>query len=140
MVEMPKGFVPDGATAVSEGRTFTGNRGLAIEEPLIFEIGSPETSGVDFEDPLILSFSPRGEGTPELSSVSEATPQPAPSPLGERAGVRGSFAAARQSTGFRINRAAVRRSAASRPCCASGRRRHVRWISIPAGLDQATPR
>ncbi len=32
--------------------TFTGNRGLAVEEPLIFEIGSPETSGVDFEEPL----------------------------------------------------------------------------------------
>ena len=42
--------------------TFTGNRGLAIEEPLIFEIGSPETSGVDFEDPLTPALSPRGEG------------------------------------------------------------------------------
>ena len=31
--------------------TFTGNRGLAVEEPLIFEIGSPETTGVDFEEP-----------------------------------------------------------------------------------------
>ena len=30
--------------------TTTGNRALAIEEPLIFEIGSPETSGVDFDD------------------------------------------------------------------------------------------
>jgi glycine dehydrogenase subunit 2 len=29
--------------------TFTGNRGLAIEEPLIFEIGRLETSGVDIE-------------------------------------------------------------------------------------------
>ena len=47
----------------TQPQTFTGNRALAIEEPLIFEIGSPETSGVDFEDPLILSFSPRGEGT-----------------------------------------------------------------------------
>jgi glycine dehydrogenase subunit 2 len=50
MVEMPKGFVPDTATDMSENRTFTGNRGLSIEEPLIFEIGSPETSGVDFEE------------------------------------------------------------------------------------------
>src|SRR5208282_934542 len=38
------------------------------------------------EDPLTLSLSPRGEGTPELSSSPEARPQPAPSPLGERAG------------------------------------------------------
>jgi glycine dehydrogenase subunit 2 len=30
--------------------TFTGNRGLAIEEPLLFEIGRPDVSGVDFED------------------------------------------------------------------------------------------
>jgi glycine dehydrogenase subunit 2 len=35
-------------------QTFTGNRGLAIEEPLIFEIGSAETSGVDFEHPQVL--------------------------------------------------------------------------------------
>jgi glycine dehydrogenase subunit 2 len=31
--------------------TFTGNRGLDIEEPLLFEIGRPETSGVDIEEP-----------------------------------------------------------------------------------------
>ena len=74
MVEMPKEFVPERVEAMDEPRTFTGNRALAIEEPLIFEIGSLETSGVDFEDPLILSFSPRGEGTPEL-----------PSPLMQRA-------------------------------------------------------
>ena len=29
--------------------TYTGNRGLMLEEPLIFEIGSGETTGVDFE-------------------------------------------------------------------------------------------
>ncbi len=48
MVEMPKEIVAE--TAMGEEATFTGNRGLAVEEPLIFEIGSPETSGVDFED------------------------------------------------------------------------------------------
>jgi glycine dehydrogenase subunit 2 len=54
MVEMPKDFVPDAAQMPDTSQTFTGNRGLAIEEPLIFEIGSPETSGVDFEDlPLV---------------------------------------------------------------------------------------
>ncbi|MDE3175186.1 MAG: aminomethyl-transferring glycine dehydrogenase subunit GcvPB [Pseudomonadota bacterium] len=30
-------------------RTFTGNRGLDIEEPLLFEIGRPTTTGVDFD-------------------------------------------------------------------------------------------
>jgi protein SCO1/2 len=42
------------------------------------------------KDPLTLSLSPRGEGTPEWSSSVDKRPQPAPSPLGERAGVRGS--------------------------------------------------
>jgi glycine dehydrogenase subunit 2 len=50
MVEMPKKFAPEGAPMAGERRTFTGNRGLSIEEPLIFEIGSLETSGVDFAD------------------------------------------------------------------------------------------
>jgi glycine dehydrogenase subunit 2 len=36
--------------------TFTGNRGLAIEEPLIFEIGRTDTTGVDLEEPA--SFAP----------------------------------------------------------------------------------
>jgi glycine dehydrogenase subunit 2 len=91
MVEMPKKIVAE--EAMDEQPTFTGNRGLAIEEPLIFEIGSPETSGVDFEDPLTLSLSPGGERTPEIPSSQEREPQPAPSPLGERVGVRGDSAA-----------------------------------------------
>jgi len=91
MVEMPKKIVAE--EAMDEQPTFTGNRGLAIEEPLIFEIGSPETSGVDFEDPLTLSLSPGGERTPEIPSSQEREPQPTPSPLGERVGVRGDSAA-----------------------------------------------
>jgi glycine dehydrogenase subunit 2 len=35
---------------MSEKRTFTGNRGLQLEEALIFEIGSFENCGVDLED------------------------------------------------------------------------------------------
>jgi glycine dehydrogenase subunit 2 len=31
-------------------RTFTGNRGLDLEEPLVFEIGRPEVTGVDIEE------------------------------------------------------------------------------------------
>ena len=93
MVEMPKEFVPERVEAMDEPQTFTGNRALAIEEPLIFEIGSTETSGVDFEDPLTLSLSPRGEGTPEigLSRQEERGPQACSlSPWGEGR-VRGDF-------------------------------------------------
>jgi glycine dehydrogenase subunit 2 len=50
MVEMPKAFAPDGGQRAGEAPTFTGNRALAIEEPLIFEIGTTETCGVDFEE------------------------------------------------------------------------------------------
>jgi len=38
---------PDAATGAAPLETFTGNRGLQIEEPLIFEVGRPETTGVD---------------------------------------------------------------------------------------------
>ena len=31
--------------------TFTGNRALMLEEPLLFEIGDAETTGVDFDLP-----------------------------------------------------------------------------------------
>src|SRR5271165_3964795 len=51
MVEMPKNFALDHAEPAADVHTFTGNRGLAVEEPLIFEIGSTDTSGVDFEEP-----------------------------------------------------------------------------------------
>ena len=42
----PEMTARDGAA----GQTFTGNRALMLEEPLIFEIGSTETTGVDFPD------------------------------------------------------------------------------------------
>lgn len=46
---------PSGAGAAGAGfeipDTFTGNRGLRIEEPLIFEISGPDRCGVDLEDP-----------------------------------------------------------------------------------------
>ena len=66
MGKMPINF-PAVRSDAATGQTFTGNRGLAIEEPLIFEIGSPETSGVDFEDPL----SPGGEGVFGVPSPSK---------------------------------------------------------------------
>ena len=35
----------------TESATFTGNRALMLEEPLIFEIGHIETTGVDLPEP-----------------------------------------------------------------------------------------
>jgi glycine dehydrogenase subunit 2 len=43
--------VPSGEMERTKPRTFTGNRGLAIDEPLIFEIGRSDTTGVDLEEP-----------------------------------------------------------------------------------------
>jgi glycine dehydrogenase subunit 2 len=44
---------PAGAVEVSTARdhTFTSNRGLMVEEGLIFEIGRPEVTGVDLDEP-----------------------------------------------------------------------------------------
>jgi glycine dehydrogenase subunit 2 len=36
----------------ADAGTFTGNRGLEMEEGLIFEIGRPENTGVDLDEPL----------------------------------------------------------------------------------------
>lgn len=46
-----------GEAAALEVETFTSNRGLAIEEGLIFEIGRPEVTGVDLDEPA--PFTPR---------------------------------------------------------------------------------
>jgi glycine dehydrogenase subunit 2 len=48
MNEMRK---PPMETAAPLAPTFSGDRALSIEEPLLFEIGSPDKSGVDFEAP-----------------------------------------------------------------------------------------
>jgi len=42
---------PDAVAGNNEHPTFTGNRALRIEEPLIFEVGHAEVSGVDLEEP-----------------------------------------------------------------------------------------
>jgi glycine dehydrogenase subunit 2 len=44
-----------GEEGASTAGTFTGNRGLAVEEALIFEIGRAETTGVDLEEPAKFS-------------------------------------------------------------------------------------
>jgi glycine dehydrogenase subunit 2 len=42
---------PAAATNAADERTFTGNRGLQIEEPLLFEVGRAEVTGVDLPFP-----------------------------------------------------------------------------------------
>ncbi len=54
--EMADVAANDGAQA-----TFTGNRALMLEEPLIFEIGSPTRTGVDFEAVANTPSQPRPE-------------------------------------------------------------------------------
>ncbi|MBK9083484.1 MAG: aminomethyl-transferring glycine dehydrogenase subunit GcvPB [Rhizobiales bacterium] len=53
----------DGASA---RKTFTGNRGLDMEEPLIFEIGRPDVTGVDLDAPLAV--------TPRLGALARKAP------------------------------------------------------------------
>ena len=48
------------APATSERATFTGNRALMIEEPLLFEAGRTDMSGVDLDEPE--DFAPRLAG------------------------------------------------------------------------------
>jgi glycine dehydrogenase subunit 2 len=45
-----------GETVESDPDTFSGNRGLAIEEALIFEIGDTDTTGVDLPEPAKFSM------------------------------------------------------------------------------------
>ena len=40
-----------GDGGAQDGETFTGNRGLQLEEPLLFEIGGTDKSGVDIDEP-----------------------------------------------------------------------------------------
>ena len=42
---------PEAGGASAAAETWTGNRGLQLEEPLLFELGDTETTGVDV-DPL----------------------------------------------------------------------------------------
>jgi glycine dehydrogenase subunit 2 len=57
----PSGWRPTASTAApSESKTVTGNRALMLEEPLLFEIGSRDQTGVDFE--AVESVQPRLAG------------------------------------------------------------------------------
>jgi glycine dehydrogenase subunit 2 len=57
--------LPSGAQGARE--TYSGNRGLAIEEGLIFEVGSAEVSGVDL--PEVADFAPRLGGLERSRSI-----------------------------------------------------------------------
>jgi len=56
-----------GAPAGARHPTFTGNRALAQVEPLLFEIGRLETSGVDLDEPE--PFSPRLGGLERMGEI-----------------------------------------------------------------------
>jgi len=53
-MEKPRATQPEPMEPAGGG-TFTGNRGLAIEEPLLFEIGHVDATGVDLPDPMLKS-------------------------------------------------------------------------------------
>ena len=52
MLMMQEPVLKAAGVEAQETRTFTGNRGLEIEEGLIFEIGRAENTGVDLDEPL----------------------------------------------------------------------------------------
>ena len=56
-----------GETDASEHHTFTGNRALMIEEPLLFEIGRIERTGVDLDEPE--AFAPRLGGLERVEPI-----------------------------------------------------------------------
>ncbi len=73
----PSGWRPamNTTSIVQEIETFTGNRALQLEEALLFEIGSPDRSGVDFDEVTDIDLSALGpsarKGAPNLPGLSE---------------------------------------------------------------------
>ncbi|MDQ3078286.1 MAG: aminomethyl-transferring glycine dehydrogenase subunit GcvPB [Pseudomonadota bacterium] len=66
----PSGWKPSSPVAAAgEGATTTGNRALMLEEPLIFEIGDNETTGVDFET---------NRAPAKAGALDDAGPRPSP--------------------------------------------------------------
>jgi len=76
MTANPSGWRPSApANEQGETQTVTGNRALMLEEPLIFEIGTTEQTGVDFE------CSPAKAGAQgEAQAAPSGAPGPRPSP------------------------------------------------------------
>ncbi len=85
MTVNPSGWRPEmGEAKVAETTTWTGNRALILEEPLIFEIGNGETTGVDVPSPLPFRGGAGGGAGSYLDS-----PHPNPSP--EEEGLSGNL-------------------------------------------------
>ena len=90
MTVNPSGWRPTTpANEQGEARTITGNRALMLEEPLLFEIGSIDQTGVDFDSSSPLVGEERGGGREPLcspkknhSAADAARPHPNPSPQG----------------------------------------------------------
>jgi len=76
MTVNPSGWRPTTpANEQGEARTVTGNRALMLEEPLLFEIGSTEQTGVDFE------CSPaQATAQGAATAAPSGAPRPRPSP------------------------------------------------------------
>jgi glycine cleavage system P protein (glycine dehydrogenase) subunit 2 len=72
MTVNPSGWRPTApANETGEDQTVTGNRALMLEEPLIFELGNIEQTGVDFD---------RSPATAGVQSVASAAPDGTPGP------------------------------------------------------------
>src|SRR6185503_10456328 len=82
MTVNPSGWRPTTpANEQGEAQTVTGNRALMLEEPLIFEIGSTEQTGVDFEaSPLGKEASRVGADRSSAPGIEPAAALPTPSP------------------------------------------------------------
>jgi glycine dehydrogenase subunit 2 len=82
MTVNPSGWRPSApANEQGETRTVTGNRALMLEEPLIFEIGTTEQTGVDFETSLPGREGLRvGAERSSASGIEPAAALPTPSP------------------------------------------------------------
>ncbi|HEX6661586.1 MAG TPA: aminomethyl-transferring glycine dehydrogenase subunit GcvPB, partial [Sphingomicrobium sp.] len=83
MTANPSGWRPSApANEQGETSTVTGNRALMLEEPLIFEIGNSEQTGVDFDS------SPAKAGVQGIAAAApEGAPGPRPSPGNRLAGL-----------------------------------------------------
>jgi len=66
----PSGWRPAAPSGEqAQAPTVTGNRALMLEEPLLFEIGDTDTTGVDFDSP-----SSPAAGSPRLANLARARP------------------------------------------------------------------
>src|SRR3954465_5858991 len=80
MTVNPSGWRPSApANQQGEAQTATGNRALMLEEPLLFEIGGVDQTGVDFDE-LPKSKTRLGtlERSPPIGPPGPSAPEPLP--------------------------------------------------------------